>query len=298
MNSFAVTGSSGRIGRAIHHLLAKQHDVIGIDRSPASATHVIADICDQDALKKAFEGCRCVFHVAALHSPHVGVLPEEEFERINVTGTEAVLRSAEQLGVSQVVLTSTTALYGCATQDNDRATWITEQTPPQPRTIYHRTKLAAEEIAQSYASGKMRVSVVRMSRCFPEPAPMMATYRLHRGVDARDVAEAHWAASQYCEKDFTIHNVSGTIPFSPDDCEALKHDAELVLRERAPDLAAAFDQRNWPLPQSIDRVYDPSLAKQELGWENRYGFEEVLAELDRDSAEVLPVYSKPNIVGE
>jgi UDP-glucose 4-epimerase len=30
-----------------------------------------------------------------------------------------------------------------------------------------------------------------MGRCFPEPAPAMALARLHRGIDARDVAEAH-----------------------------------------------------------------------------------------------------------
>ncbi|MEL6667134.1 MAG: NAD(P)-dependent oxidoreductase, partial [Pseudomonadota bacterium] len=147
MAKHCVTGSSGRIGRNIVDLLARDHAVVGLDRSPAPSTHVIADICREDALKRAFEGCECVFHVAALHAPHVDAVSDKEFERINVEGTEKVLRCAEQQGAAHVVLTSTTALYGYAAQDEERATWITEQTVPQPRTIYHRTKLAAEEIA-------------------------------------------------------------------------------------------------------------------------------------------------------
>ncbi|MEL7198141.1 MAG: NAD(P)-dependent oxidoreductase [Pseudomonadota bacterium] len=289
MARHCVTGSSGRIGRSILGLLARDHGVVGIDRLPAPSTDVIADICDEDSLKRAFDGCECVFHVAALHAPHVDAVPDKEFEQINVVGTEKVFRCAKQQGAEHVVLTSTTALYGNAAQEDGRTTWITEQTVPQPRTIYHRTKLAAEEIARSFASKRLRVSVIRMSRCFPEPAPLMAAYRLHRGVDARDVALAHWAAVQSQTEDFGIYNISGATPFEREDCEALKADAEAVLRQKAPELAALFDRRGWSLPQSIDRVYDPAYAKHSLGWESCFGFDEVFAQLDQGSAEVLPV---------
>jgi len=36
----------------------------------------------------------------------------------------------------------------------------------------------------------LAVTVLRLSRCFAEPAPLMAAYRLHRGIDARAVASA------------------------------------------------------------------------------------------------------------
>ena len=62
-----VTGTSGRIGRAIHFHLSKSHDVIGIDRSPASATTIISDINNLNTLEKALDGADAVIHTAALH---------------------------------------------------------------------------------------------------------------------------------------------------------------------------------------------------------------------------------------
>ena len=71
-----------------------------------------------------------------------------------------------------------------------RAVWVDEQLEPQPRDIYDQTKLEAEQLVAS-AGGSMTVTTLRMSRCFPEAAELMAWYRLYRGVDRRDVAEAH-----------------------------------------------------------------------------------------------------------
>lgn len=288
MARYAITGSSGRIGRAIHRLLAQDHAVCGLDRAPNPATSVIADLCDEDALRRAFEGCDAVFHTAALHAPHVGLLSEAEFARINVEGTQRVLDTAREQGVRHVVFTSTTALYGYASQEEGRAAWITEETPPQPRTIYHRTKIEAEKMARDCADAALQVSVIRMSRCFPEPAPQMAAYRLHRGIDGRDVATAHVAALNRAPGNFACYNVSGQHPFERSDCEQLKVDAEGVLRAKAPRLAQAFDARGWPLPQSIDRVYVAHKAATELNWRSEFGPEEVLAQLDRRSLEVLP----------
>lgn len=288
MARYAITGSSGRIGRAIHRLLVGENEVVGLDRSPCSATSVIADLCDEQALRRAFKGCSAIFHTAALHAPHVGLLPDAEFERINVEGTDKVLRIAAEQGVARVVLTSTTALYGYASHDEAKATWITEDTPPAPRTIYHRTKLESEALARAAANRALKVGVIRMSRCFPEPAPLMTAYRLHRGIDARDVARAHLAAANADFGEFAIYNISGRHPFVSADCEALKGDAQGVLRQRAPDLVKAFEARGWPLPQSIDRVYVADKARDDLGWEAQFGFDEVLRDLGRGSSEVLP----------
>jgi hypothetical protein len=56
---------------------------------------------------------------------------------------------------------------------------------------HHRTKLEAEQFLEAEADRNLKVTTLRMSRCFPEPAPIMAMYRLHRGIDSRDVAEGH-----------------------------------------------------------------------------------------------------------
>ena len=78
------------------------------------------------------------------------------------------------------------------------------------------------------------------------------------------------------------------MPVSTADAQALWRDAPAVLAERVPALVAAFAARDWPLPTRIDRVYDASAAQRELGWRPAHGWNEVLAQFERGSAEVLP----------
>jgi nucleoside-diphosphate-sugar epimerase len=282
-----LTGSSGRIGRAIFNALSGAHDVVGLDRQPFATTRFVGDVADGPLLREAMAGCEAIIHTAALHAPHVGVVDEREFARVNVDGLWTLLTLAAESGVRTLVYTSTTALYGGAVVPGS---WIDEATEPLPRTVYHRTKLEAETLLENVASPVLRVRVVRMSRCFPEPADVMAAYRLHRGIDVRDVADAHVAALGATERPvFQRYIASGWTPFLRDDVDMLARAPREVLAVRCPALVAAFAQRGWPLPASIDRVYDPGTALRLLGWRSRHGFEEVLAQHDRRSLEVLPV---------
>ena len=282
-----LTGSSGRVGRAILAALAEQHEIVGIDRTPFSTTHIVGDFASEALLSSAFEGADAVIHSAALHAPHVDTIPDAEFQRINVEGTRLVGKAMIAAGVKRLIFTSTTALYGHAVAAG-HCTWIDESTPPLPKSIYHRTKLEAEHRLEEMAGPDLAVRVLRMSRSFPEPGDVMAAYRLHRGVDIRDVADAHFAALSNTGAHFQRHIVSAATPFVRQDCEVLARDAESVIRERAPALAAAFERRGWTLPGSIDRVYDSGQAELALGWRPRFGFNEVLEQMDRRSLEVLP----------
>ncbi len=51
-----LTGSSGRIGRAIFGALAAAHEVVGLDRSPFATTRIIADVTDRQAVTRAVQG--------------------------------------------------------------------------------------------------------------------------------------------------------------------------------------------------------------------------------------------------
>ena len=284
-----VTGASGRIGRAVMIRLARQHQVLGLDRAPSSTAHWVGDLADADLLRRALHGVDAVVHAAALHAPQVGRVPDAEFQRINVDATRALAEAATAAGVSRLLYTSTTALYGGAATPAAAAGWVDETLAPQPRTIYHRSKLAAEQLLACYAdAGAFRLTVLRLSRCFPETAPQMATARLHRGVDARDVAAAHACALATARPGARVYLLSGATPFQPADLAQLKADAPGVLRLRAPALVSAFAARGWALPASIDRVYSPALAQRELGWQPRFGFESVLQQLDEESPDVLP----------
>lgn len=282
-----LTGSSGRVGRAIFNVLVEQHEVIGIDRSPFSTTHVVGDFASEALLHLILKEADAVIHTAALHAPHVGTLPDEEFQRINVEGVRLLAKTAIAAGVKRLIFTSTTALYGNAVSRGS-CVWIDENTAPLPKSIYHRTKLDAEHVLEGMACPEFAVRVLRMSRSFPEPGDVMAAYRLHRGIDVRDVADAHLAALTNTGPRFQRYVISAATPFTRRDCQTLAADAAFLIRQRAPDLATEFDRRGWKLPSSIDRVYDAGQAERMLGWHARFGFGEVLAQMDRRSLEVLP----------
>jgi UDP-glucose 4-epimerase len=287
-----ITGAAGRVGRACRARLQAGHVLRGLDRVSAPGVDCIGDLGDADLVSRAMQGIDAVLHCAALHAPHVGRVDDREFQRVNVDATLALWRAARAAGVRRFIFTSTTALYGtdvAGIAGSARADWITEETPPRPRSIYHRSKLAAEQgLRESASGGGPAVTVLRMSRCFAETARLMAVYRLHRGIDVRDVAEAHaLALAGEADVPWRCFIVSGATPFVAADAERLWNDAPALLRERAPALAGEFVRRGWPLPASIDRVYVPDAAMRALGWRPRHGWAAVLDQLDAGEPEVL-----------
>ena len=287
-----VTGSAGRVGRAIYIKLMKTHKVVGIDKTPCSTVDYVGDIRDVGLLTEAVEGVDVIVHTAALHAPHVGLVSDQEFEDINIKATEQLALLAVKKGVKHFVFTSTTALYGFSSTPDGVAGWVNETVTPRPKTIYHKSKIQAEQILENISNlFNLPVTVLQMSRCFPEPANLMALYRLTRGIDARDVANAHACAIEKRLSGFRRYIISGKTPFNKTCCEQLYRNADDVVKEYAAKLAKDFADRTWHLPKSLDRVYDSSLAQLELGWQPKYGYESVLDMLDNDFAEVLPAIS-------
>ncbi|MDD1795032.1 NAD(P)-dependent oxidoreductase [Enterovibrio sp. ZSDZ42] len=288
-----VTGSAGRVGRAIYIKLMRTHDVVGIDKTPCSTADYIGDIRDSALIDGVLENIDVIVHTAALHAPHVGLVPDSEFTSINVDATEKLALAGVNAGVKHFIFTSTTALYGYASTPKSIAGWIDEEVTPQPKSIYHKSKIAAETKLEEISNlFQLPVTVLQMSRCFPEPADLMAVFRLTRGIDARDVANAHLCAVEKRLSGFNRFIISGATPFHFSDCEALYTEAGVVIKRKCPEIALAFQHRSWQLPQSLDRVYDSSYAREKLGWSPIHGFESVLDMLDTETAEVLPVLKR------
>jgi nucleoside-diphosphate-sugar epimerase len=264
-----VTGSSGTIGSAVARRLRREGPLIGLDLRPGPETTRVGDIADGDLVTRLLRGVGAVVHTAALHVPHLDTSSEDDFQRINVEATRTLLECADAAGVSRFVLTSTTSVYGCSDRPGPPATWADENLPPRPGDVYDRTKLEAEMLCRERAKGRLSCVVLRMSRCFPEPEHLVAFYRMFRGVDREDVAEAHHRAIVAPITGSATVNISAASPFRREDLAELWDDPWRVIERRAPAVRPVFERRGWPLPPRIDRVYSIAAAAERLGYRPR-----------------------------
>ncbi|MGH7599870.1 MAG: NAD-dependent epimerase/dehydratase family protein [bacterium] len=273
-----LTGSSGQVGAAIAQRLALDYDVLGLDLIPGRHTTHLGNITDAVLIDSVMSQVDAVIHTASLHAPHVESRSRADFLSTNVEGTQRLLDAAIKHGISRFVYTSTTSLYGSAMVSTEKAMWVTEDLPPAPRDIYDETKLAAEAYCRAAARHGLPCLSLRISRCFRETDELMATYRLYRGVDLRDVAAAHRLALLMNLPRFEVFNISARTPFEAEDTTELLHNAPVVIRQRCPSFEWAFAKRGWHLPQSIDRVYVITKAEEILGFSPRYNYDAFLAE--------------------
>jgi nucleoside-diphosphate-sugar epimerase len=270
-----VTGAAGLIGSAVAMRLQAEHEVIGLDLNAGPHVEVIGDCLDVAKWRHRIGQLDAIVHTAALHVPHIGQRSNEEFGLVNVEATSRLIDLAMDAGARRFVLTSTTSLYGHALEGASGAVWVDEQLEPQPRDIYDETKLEAERLV-ALAGDSMTVTSLRMSRCFPEPADVMAWYRLYRGIDRRDVAKAH--ALALCRNGPpATYVISSSTPFRREDCEDLLVDVSSAVDRRCPGLIAEMASRGLQPPRSIDRVYDVTLARHEIGFIPLHGIESCLA---------------------
>jgi nucleoside-diphosphate-sugar epimerase len=271
-----VTGSSGHIGSAVAARIAKEACVVGLDLRPGPQTTRVGDVADAGLVADLVRQVDAIVHTAALHAPHLTTSSPAQFRRVNVDATRVLLHAAGEARVARFVLLSTTSVYGCSSRGGPPATWVDESLDPNPEDIYDRTKLAAEELCREAAGGAMSTVILRLARCFPEPDPLVAFYRLYRGVDRRDVADAHLQAVTVAVNGTTTVNISGATPFQPEDRATLWDDPWRVIERRAPGVQAAFERRGWRLPQRVDRVYSIDKARRVLGYQPRFGISELL----------------------
>ena len=116
VKTIALTGGSGRIGRAIAAAaLQAGHRVVSIDRvAPAEAQENIrfvqADIGDYDALVEAFRGCDALIHMAAIPSP-VNQL-DHVVHNNNVVGSYNAMRAAIEVGITRICQASSVNAIG------------------------------------------------------------------------------------------------------------------------------------------------------------------------------------------
>lgn len=115
------------------------------------------DIRDPNGVRTAMKGCDAVLHLAALIAIPYSYHSPDTYVDTNIKGTLNVLQAARELGVSRVIHTSTSEVYGTA-----RFVPITEEHPLQGQSPYSASKIGADQLAYSfYASFDLPVVIAR-----------------------------------------------------------------------------------------------------------------------------------------
>jgi UDP-glucose 4-epimerase len=159
MTVVLITGGGGFIGaHLVDRLLAQGVSVRVLDNfSTGRRTNlrdtidhielIEGDLRDPDTVRRAVRGVEVVFHQGALPSVPRSINDPRTSNAVNVEGTLNVLLAARDAGVRRVVIASSSSVYG----DTPTLPKI-ETMPPQPRSPYAISKLAAEQYTVSFAA--------------------------------------------------------------------------------------------------------------------------------------------------
>lgn len=179
-----VTGSSGRIGRAVVEELPRQQIAVrGFDRlpTPGLADMVVGDLQDAGALDRAMIGVQTLIHLAATPD-------DDDFLRElvpnNIIGVYHVLEAARKAGVRRMILASSGQVVW---YQRSTGPWpIRTDTQPTPRYWYAACKLFLEGAGRAFAEAhQMSVIAVRLGWC----------PRTRRQVE--EIAASDWAKDVY-----------------------------------------------------------------------------------------------------
>lgn len=182
MDTIAVTGGSGRLGRGVVQQLALQgHRVRNLDRVAVDDQPVgdietmLIDVMDYDAVRRALEGCSAVVHLAANTRPVDA--PWQVIYANNTVSSYNVLYAAAGLGIKKVCMASSINATGAAYSAAPRFDYfpLDELHPTYNEDPYSLSKwvleLQGESIARRFAG--MTIASLRFHAIYDNLADFM-----------------------------------------------------------------------------------------------------------------------------
>jgi len=169
---YLVTGGAGFIGSHITKALVKRGDsVIVIDNLITGKEDNLKTVKDEieffkddilnfELLKKICKNVDGVFHQAALASVQDSYNKPEEYNNVNVNGTENIFKLAKEFNF-KVVYASSSSVYG-----NPERIPIKETDGKNPINPYAETKLKKEKLAMKYSDMGAKIIGLRYFNVF------------------------------------------------------------------------------------------------------------------------------------
>ncbi|MGQ9707437.1 MAG: GDP-mannose 4,6-dehydratase [bacterium] len=246
-----ITGIEGFVGAHLcSYLQQLGYKVYGIHltkpKANLSAELFQCDICDFAGVKAILEKCRpeWIFHLAGVSSVAEAERNPIPCYQINTIGTLKLLLAVYQLKLPvRILLVSSADVYGRGDKPH------TENDPPDPLTVYARSKLLAEEMGRLYyQTSWMDIVIVRPFShtgpgqaprfIFPkvaqhialvekgkaEPVLRMGDLTMRRDyTDVRDIVRAYVLTMENCLSGETYNITSG-------NCIRLRDGVDILLK--------------------------------------------------------------------
>jgi nucleoside-diphosphate-sugar epimerase len=274
-----LTGGSGNLGQTlVPRLLDRGDTPIILDVRPPrrlkeGALFVEGSVLDRSKLTGIFRGCDCIVQIAAWHGIHEdrGEKSAYDFFDLNVRGTFEVFEAAAYAGIDKIIFISTTSVY-------------------RPDTLYGRSKILAELIAEDYREHRhMNVVTLRPRGFIPH---------WDRDVYARysDWARWFWKGAVH------IDDVATAVILSLDLVSRRQLDQQLVLTLDSAYEYTEADLARWDAegPGSTFKKYYPEYYDLALS----YRLDPALKPTRLDISETIrrlgykPSYSLANLLSE
>jgi nucleoside-diphosphate-sugar epimerase len=212
MARVAVTGSSGKLGRAVVGHLVEEHgwDVVALDRVASPRADVVSSVVDLTDYGQAVEALTgiddrhdrvdALVHLAAIPAP--GLFPNAVTFANNITASYNVYSAAIRAGVRKIVWASSETVLGLPFDEPPPYVPVDEDYPPRPNSTYSLVKTLEEELARQLCRWHPDLSMIglRFSNVmdpedyaqFPsyDADPRLRRWNLWSYIDARDGAQA------------------------------------------------------------------------------------------------------------